>query len=776
MKTIFTLIIFLALNLFSYSQYCEPVGSCNSDVHISNISLGDIDNTTTCDSYGDYTAQSTNLTIGSTGNSLSITPKNNSWDTYSYIALWIDFNGDEDFGDAGEQLFADLEVPKDVPYAYSLDVPAGLSTGIVRMRVAMVGVSGGWIAWLGSCGDFTAWGLQGEFEDYNINLVSGGPSAPVADFEADDTTPFVNVSTVTFTDQSINTPTSWTWSFTPSTITYQNSTSSNSQNPKVIFNATGDYTVTLTSTNTEGSDDEVKTDYISVAAIPVSTTWTGALSNDWHTSGNWDNGVPSSTIDATINAGSPNYSPVVTAAAECDDLTINAYVFIQSTGSIEVNGTLTAPAYSLDINSNTNNSGQILHSNDNQYASHFRYISGHGNADAEGWHLIGVPYNIGFAETFPWQLGAKDDIYSFDEENNMWSNGKAWADQTLYYNKGYLTARESNSTLSTLNKMNVSNITTSLTYTPGKGEGWNLLGNPFSCAIDWDLVTIPSGVDKSVYIYDEGINDYKAYNQTTGIGDIGFTTGEIPVFNGFFVKTSQTTSITIPAIARVIGNNTFYKNTNPQTLQISINQADYQNNAWYQLNQDATASFDSEFDAYNMHSLGSVPEIYILSEEGEELSISSNNDLNAKIGLIIPENGAYKIQLDGLNSFAGISELYLNDYKELKQYQITENFELDIEASTDDSQPRFELTTVQSATGIQEINQDFIITNNQIRLLNHHDNYKIYIYDLSGRLIFEDINDFSVNPTYSLNINSGMCLVNLINNKTTLTQKVFIKN
>lgn len=88
-----------------------------------------------------------------------------------------------------------------------------------------------------------------------------GPSAPVADFIANNTTPCIG-STVTFTDLSSNTPTSWAWAFSPTSITYVGGTSATSQHPQVQFGAVGPYTVTLTATNGLGSDPEVKTAYI----------------------------------------------------------------------------------------------------------------------------------------------------------------------------------------------------------------------------------------------------------------------------------------------------------------------------------------------------------------------------------------------------------------------------------------------------------------------------------------------------------------------------------
>ncbi len=96
----------------------------------------------------------------------------------------------------------------------------------------------------------------------------GSATPPVADFTASATTPYIN-QTVNFTDLSANNPTSWAWSFSPATVTYVGGTTSVSQNPQVQFNALGYYTVTLTATNSSGSDAETKINYILVNAAPV---------------------------------------------------------------------------------------------------------------------------------------------------------------------------------------------------------------------------------------------------------------------------------------------------------------------------------------------------------------------------------------------------------------------------------------------------------------------------------------------------------------------------
>jgi len=112
-------------------------------------------------------------------------------------------------------------------------------------------------------------GLTTEELKADYIVASGVP--PVAAFSANITTGFTPL-TVDFTDESTNTPTSWSWVFengTPSTSTAQNPTG-------IIFSATGAHNVTLTATNAAGSDGEVKTDYI-VVSDTVESEFDGSL-------------------------------------------------------------------------------------------------------------------------------------------------------------------------------------------------------------------------------------------------------------------------------------------------------------------------------------------------------------------------------------------------------------------------------------------------------------------------------------------------------------------
>lgn len=111
-----------------------------------------------------------------------------------------------------------------------------------------------------------------EYDSYPLNgQWVGGVVTPVAAFTAD-VTSGTALLTVHFTDQSKGSPTSWAWDFDNNGIV-----DSTEQNPAHTY-AAGTYTVKLTVANAANSDDETKTNYITVA-IPTYTITASAGAN-----------------------------------------------------------------------------------------------------------------------------------------------------------------------------------------------------------------------------------------------------------------------------------------------------------------------------------------------------------------------------------------------------------------------------------------------------------------------------------------------------------------
>ena len=93
-----------------------------------------------------------------------------------------------------------------------------------------------------------------------------------------------------------------------------------------------------------GNSNTAATQYsITYTAVVTATTWTGAVSTDWFTAGNWTAGVPTTTVDVVIPVVVSNRYPAVLAStATTKALTLNAGATLtQSGGTLDVRADLT---------------------------------------------------------------------------------------------------------------------------------------------------------------------------------------------------------------------------------------------------------------------------------------------------------------------------------------------------------------------------------------------------------------------------------------------------
>jgi PKD repeat protein/sugar lactone lactonase YvrE len=109
-----------------------------------------------------------------------------------------------------------------------------------------------------------------------INVSTNSSAKPAADFVAVKTLLAWN-DTAKLIDLSGNAPVSWDWTITPRKFAYTGGTDSNSRNPKLVFTASGTFTVTLKATNANGSGSATKTNYLVVAANDLPSVSTIAL-------------------------------------------------------------------------------------------------------------------------------------------------------------------------------------------------------------------------------------------------------------------------------------------------------------------------------------------------------------------------------------------------------------------------------------------------------------------------------------------------------------------
>ena len=144
--------------------YCTSQGNNTNDERISRVVYGSINNSSTgTTGYENFTSVSTNVARGSS-QTITITPL---WTGTVYsegYAVWIDFNQDGDFADAGEQVIS-IAATKSTPVSGTITIPSSASLGATRMRVSMKynGIPT-------SCEAFS----YGQVEDYTVNIQAGG--------------------------------------------------------------------------------------------------------------------------------------------------------------------------------------------------------------------------------------------------------------------------------------------------------------------------------------------------------------------------------------------------------------------------------------------------------------------------------------------------------------------------------------------------------------------------------------------------------------------------
>jgi hypothetical protein len=144
--------------------YCPASGGCAE--YIERVQIGSIDNTSDCEYYSDYTNLSTSMQI-STGYSITVT--NGVTEYYTdECGIWVDWNQDEDFDDAGEQINVSSN-PGVGPYTATITPPPAAVLGDTRMRIRIIDSD---YDDLDACGSSSF----GEVEDYTITVAEAGQS------------------------------------------------------------------------------------------------------------------------------------------------------------------------------------------------------------------------------------------------------------------------------------------------------------------------------------------------------------------------------------------------------------------------------------------------------------------------------------------------------------------------------------------------------------------------------------------------------------------------
>lgn len=473
-------------------------------------------------------------------------------------------------------------------------------------------------------------------------------------------------------------------------------------------------------------------------SVPLAT-WTGQADHNWLNGANWTPGVPGACSSVLIPSGLTQY-PTLTAPAECALLTIESGAsFIGAefltAGTTVVKQVLPVASYS---------------------------------------YIASPVQSTTFSNVFnehPNALWA----YSYDEKTGDWLNQTAGT--TLTPGTGYSIKTTIPQTARFEGQLNDGPVTKHLRKTNVSGnanrEGWNLLGNPFSSAIEWDEVIKDGGVDDAVYVWNG--TEYLSY-----VGGIGSLPGGIiPAMNGFMVHTAlDNVTVTVPLNSRIHSNTPYYKGIYQNLLSLKAEANHITDESFVFFINEATAGFDSQYDAFKLMGVEEAPELYSLIN-GNQLSINSlpmeGNEI-IEMGFKCGLDGTYKLTSSGMESFDATVPIWLEDLKTGTWQDLRLTQDYSFAYTTTDPEKRFRIHFSLGERSLKSEDISVYSKPNTIVVANKSAiPGTIEVFDLTGTHLLSTRLIASPSTEVPVHIPSGVYLVRVITENGNISNKVFMQ-
>lgn len=150
---------------------CTPTGNldCTVSDYISNVTFNSLNNTTTCGAggYTIYPASGSQTTTLTTSQTYTFSLSVGSGSGTHGAGVWIDFNQNGVFTDAGEFFLVSNAIAASSTVTTSITIPAGATLGLVKMRVRYA-----YNLTVASTMSCAMAGTYGETEDYWVTLTA----------------------------------------------------------------------------------------------------------------------------------------------------------------------------------------------------------------------------------------------------------------------------------------------------------------------------------------------------------------------------------------------------------------------------------------------------------------------------------------------------------------------------------------------------------------------------------------------------------------------------
>ncbi len=411
------------------------------------------------------------------------------------------------------------------------------------------------------------------------------------------------------------------------------------------------------------------------------------------------------------------------------------------------------------------------------------------------WHTVSIPVENETIEVYLWNY-----LEKFNEFDGTWTFLSLPLNLPLNKGEGYFVKNYSvdpngqwppspDSVVfsGTLNRNDV-NISLSNTASSST-SGWNLLGNPFPVAIewnghpDWNL----NNVAGTMYVYDPTLTpgNYVTWNHEIGVGT-NPNGGWIASTQGFWVRTADTTgtpaSLTIPASQRSHNAASFLKNSEGMVsnqLLLTVTDGHQKDQTIIGFYDKATPEYDPAYDGMYFKPLQGSISLY---SEYRGIHYALNELPSIENHTFIPVNfnassdGAQTITASWIEGFPEEIPIYLEDKKEQVLYNLRYSNTYHFTASTGDYKDRF-IIHFEYPSNIENL-IDYVRIYSWRKDV-HVDipfefNGEVHIFDLMGRSVTEST-VHSGHNIISLNCPTGPYFIRLISDHGTASKKVHIQ-
>ncbi|MDD5509106.1 MAG: hypothetical protein PHD25_12410, partial [Bacteroidales bacterium] len=261
-------------------------------------------------------------------------------------------------------------------------------------------------------------------------------------------------------------------------------------------------------------------------------------------------------------------SLTISGSVTCQSITIapGGFLEILPGSTLHVYGELDnqVDTSGLIIRSDASASGSLIQSCSDVQATVERYIG------PNQWHFVASPVTDpgSVDELFGNEANHLYGIYYYDEALGQWASA---AGSNMNAGKGYdVFYSDEGRTVSFRGTLNNFRNRGWLQVTRGSGAGWNLLGNPFPCSINWgvtDMADAPGWKNqatvlehKTIYITTGGSGDgttFATYNGSSGVGVPDNQVGIITSGQGFWLRAAGDGEIGVGSYAQSLVSSTF---------------------------------------------------------------------------------------------------------------------------------------------------------------------------------------------------------------------------